>query len=207
MNKMVKYTTPKGVAQYPYLDKPDTKFNPQGDYKLNLVLDKKNAKELMSLVDNEIDKKFVAVSKEVKGKRVKKADPPYLFEMDDDGNETGNIVFKLKQKAEITSKTGKTINMKVRLFDAKGKPLNDVAVWGGSLVKCAGSLMPYYTPTLGVGVSMKLAACQVIDLVTSDSSADTFGFNEEDGYEAEQKSEEDILPEEEGHIEESESDF
>jgi hypothetical protein len=195
MNNMVKYTTPKGVAQYPYLDKPDTKFNPQGDYKLNLVL------------DNEIDKKFVAVSKEVKGKRVKKADPPYFSEIDDDGNETGNIIFKLKQKAEITSKTGKTINMKVRLFDSKGKPLNNVAVWGGSKVKCAGSLMPYYTPTLGVGVSMKLAACQVIDLVTSDSSADTFGFNEEDGYEAEQKSEEDFLPEEEGHIEETESDF
>ena len=86
MNTMVKYTTPKGVAKYPYLDKPDTKFNPQGDYKVNLLLAKEESKKLMSLVDKEIDKKFLEVSKEVKGKRVKKADPPYFMELDDDGN-------------------------------------------------------------------------------------------------------------------------
>tara|TARA_R100001129_G_scaffold185899_1_gene175625 strand:+ start:2370 stop:2990 length:621 start_codon:yes stop_codon:yes gene_type:complete len=206
MNTMVKYTTPKGVAKYPYLDKPDTKFNPQGDYKVNLLLAKEESKKLMSLVDKEIDKKFLEVSKEVKGKRVKKADPPYFMELDDDGNETGNVIFKLKQKAEITSKTGQTIEIKVRLFDAHGKPMMNTNVWGGSKIKASGTLMPYYSPTLGVGVSMKLAACQVIELVTKESNAESFGFEKEEGYTTDEKPE-DFLPEEEGHIEETESDF
>ena len=206
MNTMVKYTTPKGVAKYPYLDKPDTKFNPQGDYKVNLLLAKEESKKLMSLVDKEIDKKFLEVSKEVKGKRVKKADPPYFMELDDDGNETGNVIFKLKQKAEITSKTGQTIEIKVRLFDAQGKPMMNTNVWGGSKIKASGTLMPYYSPTLGVGVSMKLAACQVIELVTKESNAESFGFEKEEGYTTDEKPE-DFLPEEEGHIEETESDF
>lgn len=206
MNTMVKYTTPKGVAKYPYLDKPDTKFNPQGDYKVNLLLTKEESKNLMSLVDKEIDKKFLEVSKEVKGKRVKKADPPYFMELDDDGNETGNVIFKLKQKAEITSKTGQTIEIKVRLFDAQGKPMMNTNVWGGSKIKASGTLMPYYSPTLGVGVSMKLAACQVIELVTKESNAESFGFEKEEGYTTDEKPE-DFLPEEEGHIEETESDF
>ncbi len=206
MNTMVKYTTPKGVAKYPYLDKPDTKFNPQGDYKVNLLLAKEESKKLMSLVDEEIDKKFLEVSKETKGKRVKKADPPYFMELDDDGNETGNVIFKLKQKAEITSKTGQTIEIKVRLFDAQGKPMLNTNVWGGSKIKASGTLMPYYSPTLGVGVSMKLAACQVIELVTKESNAESFGFEKEEGYTTNEKPE-DFLPEEEGHIEETESDF
>lgn len=206
MNTMVKYTTPKGVAKYPYLDKPDTKFNPQGDYKVNLLLAKEESKKLMSLVDEQIDKKFLEISKEVKGKKIKKADPPYYMELDDEGNETGNVIFKLKQKAEITSKTGQTIEIKVRLFDAQGKPMLNTNVWGGSKIKASGSLMPYYSPTLGVGVSMKLAACQVIELVTKESNAESFGFEKEEGYTTNEKAE-DFLPEEEGNIEEGESDF
>ena len=34
-----RFTTPKGLAQYPALKTPDTKFNPEGDYKVNLVMD------------------------------------------------------------------------------------------------------------------------------------------------------------------------
>ena len=66
MNKMVKYTTPKGVAQYPYLDKPDTKFNPQGDYKLNLVLDKKSGKITFDKGNYLTNKKLIAKAKEGK---------------------------------------------------------------------------------------------------------------------------------------------
>ena len=33
-NKLPRYVTPKGAAQYPKLNQPDTKFNPDGDYKV-----------------------------------------------------------------------------------------------------------------------------------------------------------------------------
>ena len=34
----VTFTTPQGVAQYPWLSKPDTKFSEEGDYKVNLII-------------------------------------------------------------------------------------------------------------------------------------------------------------------------
>jgi hypothetical protein len=39
----IRLTTPKGYAQYPYLKDPDTKFNPDGDYKVNLAMDDNEA--------------------------------------------------------------------------------------------------------------------------------------------------------------------
>jgi hypothetical protein len=39
----ITFTTPKGVAQYPWLSKPDTKFSEEGEYKVNLILPKQEA--------------------------------------------------------------------------------------------------------------------------------------------------------------------
>ena len=41
------FTTPKGIAQYPWLSKPDTKFSEEGDYKVNLIL---NAEEAAPII-------------------------------------------------------------------------------------------------------------------------------------------------------------
>ena len=37
------FTTPAGIAQYPWLTTPDTKFSETGDYKVSLVLTKEAA--------------------------------------------------------------------------------------------------------------------------------------------------------------------
>ena len=37
--KPVTVTTPKGIAQFPWLNELDTKFNPDRDYKTNLILE------------------------------------------------------------------------------------------------------------------------------------------------------------------------
>ena len=37
------FTTPKGIAQYPWLSKPDTKFSEEGEYKVNVILGKEEA--------------------------------------------------------------------------------------------------------------------------------------------------------------------
>ena len=39
----VTFTTPQGVAQYPWLSKPDTKFSEEGEYKVNVILTKEEA--------------------------------------------------------------------------------------------------------------------------------------------------------------------
>ena len=49
--KLVSFTTPQGVAQYPYLSSPDTKFSEEGDYKVNLILSKEEAAPIIAQID------------------------------------------------------------------------------------------------------------------------------------------------------------
>jgi len=36
--KAERFVSPKGIASYPYLTNPDTKFNPDGEYKVSLIV-------------------------------------------------------------------------------------------------------------------------------------------------------------------------
>ena len=47
----VTFTTPQGVAQYPWLSKPDTKFSEEGDYKVNLIIAKEEALPALKLIN------------------------------------------------------------------------------------------------------------------------------------------------------------
>ena len=44
-------TTPQGVALYPWLSKPDTEYNKDGEYKVNLVLSKKEAQPMIDTIN------------------------------------------------------------------------------------------------------------------------------------------------------------
>ena len=44
-------TTPKGIAQYPWLSKPDTKFSEEGEYKVNVILTKEEASPLVDKIN------------------------------------------------------------------------------------------------------------------------------------------------------------
>ena len=52
MNKT--FTTPKGVAYFPYISQPDTKFDEAGVYKVNLCLPKEEAEPVIKLINAEI---------------------------------------------------------------------------------------------------------------------------------------------------------
>ena len=44
----IEFTTPKGIAQYPWLSIPDTKYNkPEGVYKVDLIIPKADAIPLL----------------------------------------------------------------------------------------------------------------------------------------------------------------
>jgi hypothetical protein len=45
--KLKKLTSPVGTAIYPHLSKPDTKFNEDGEYRVNLRLSMDDAKPLV----------------------------------------------------------------------------------------------------------------------------------------------------------------
>ena len=165
------FTTPKGIAQYPWLSKPDTKFNEEGEYKVNLILTKKEAAPVIEQINAAFAENFKIQEKE-HGKDIKTANPPYVDELDDDNKPTGNVIIKFKSKALYAP----------AIFDAKGNVMKDSNIWGGSEIRVNGSIAPYYVKLIGAGVALRLRAVQVIQYVEGGTgSADRFGFEEVDG--------------------------
>ena len=175
-NKYTKIVTPVGIAQYPWLSSPDTKFSEVGDYKTNLILSKKDAQDVIKMIDTAREESVKIGAEKSNGKKVKQADPPYYDEVDDDGKPTGNVILKFKCKAKVTTKSGESFENKPTLFDAKGKPMLNVNVWGGSELKVSAELIPYFTSMVGAGVSMRLRAAQIIKLIEGGSNSRASAF-------------------------------
>lgn len=184
MNKPKKprYTTPAGTAQYPYLTKPDTKFNPDGDYKVNLELPVAEAQEVIAFLDEQFAVALAQAKKDNPGKKIKEGSPGYEINED-----AGTAVLKFKTKAKVTTKSGDSFTQRVALFDAKGKPITTAPnIGGGSKVKVSYEVMPYYTAIAGAGLALRVKAVQILNLVefSTGGNAGAYGFGEEEGYEA-----------------------
>lgn len=193
----LKIITPKGVAIYPRLNQPDTKFNAAGVYDCRIKLDPEAAdvKALVAKLEKLRDTFYadtVAALKDggkaAKAKKLKKRDV-FTDDVDAEGEETGLIVLKAKTTATGTGKDGKPWKRSPRLFDAKGTLLkNPPLIYGGSEVKVAATARPYLMESSGeIGVTLYLDAVQIIMLVSgSGQSADDYGFAEEEGFEADE---------------------
>jgi hypothetical protein len=178
---MTKFVTPKGVAVWPHLNKPDTKFNAEGEYTVKLRLPAAEATGLIAQLEKiRDDYKDEAAKQDPKVARYNLA-PVYDEEVDDQGNLTGNYLFKFKQKAIIKTRKGDTLRMKVALFDAQRQPTS-AQVGGGSIIKIAGVAFGYAMPTTKmVGVSLRPEAVQIIELQQRGGNAAAM-FDVEDGY-------------------------
>ena len=177
MNDNIKGVTDVGKAIYPHLNKPDTRFQKEGVYKVTLELTPDNSKSLIKNIDDGLQ----LAKKDSKSNKT--ASLPYKTD-----EETGNLQFNFKCKASGQTKTGQTWEQKPKVFDSKGTPISkDILVWGGTTMKVAYEIIPYSNNMLGSGVSLRLKAVQVHDLVSGGgASADSYGFKEEaDGYVAE----------------------
>ena len=192
-------TTPVGVAVWPKLNEPDTKWKDEGEFSVKLKLDGEDAENLISQI-----KEFHALAykvecedhrgKKAKPPKLKCADPSYKPAVDEDEEEIpGVYLFNCKRRASGEVKKGPRAGTKwtarVMLFDSKGQPIpKNVEIWGGSLLKCSITLEPWYTPSLGFGIKLGLQAVKVLELVQrGQRSAADFGFDaEEEGYTAAQ---------------------
>lgn len=196
--KVIKGNTPKGVASWPRLHEPDTKFKDEGEYSIKLRLSGSAAAELVAVLEAAADESYEAAKKQIAEAKAKeknpkrraeikeRADVPYkeLYENDEP---TGEYEFNFKMKASgVSKKTGKPWTRKPAVFNAKGKPMSDeekAKVGGGSVVKVAYEITPFYTAALGAGVSLRLEAVQVLELKSFQArDASAFGFGEEEGY-------------------------
>ena len=161
---------------YPHLNKPDVRFNEAGEYKLTLKVPQKQALEMVTLIDKELEASTAKAEKENKGKKIKQAPKPYKIE-------DGFAFFKFKMKATgINRKTKESFSQKPALFDSNKNPFpQSTSIWGGTKGKVAFNVKGYYVPALGAGVTLQLKAVQIIDLVEGGSKQGDL-FDKEDGY-------------------------
>ena len=81
----------------------------------------------------------------------------------------------------VNKSTQEKFTQRPQLLDAKKNPIaSNTSIWGGSIMKVAYQPVPYYTPMLGAGVSLRLKAAQIIKLVVKDQIND--GKSEKEIY-------------------------
>ena len=192
-----KKVSPKGIAVYPHLNKPDDKF---GDptYKVTLRVPEEDAQAFISdvqaLIDNIKAGKSDLLRPEdakrlvqgLKQKKLKAADPAFVMETDGDSNETGNVLLKFKASGQFKDKEGNVKQRTIRFIDAAKQPIAKAPdVWGGSTLRVRAQLMPWVNAKFEYGVKLGIDLVQIIELRSSGAGhVNTDGFDEEEGYSA-----------------------
>ena len=184
-----------GEAIYPHLNKPDVRFSEAGEYKVTLKVAKSDATAMLKLYNSAIEDALKLAEQNHKGKGIKNAPKPFT-------EEDKFVFFKFKMKATgVNQKTKEKFSQRPQLFDAKKNPIPlSTIIWGGSKMRVAFNLVPYYTPMLGAGITARLKAVQVISLV---EGKDSNLFNKEDGYEATPEPKPEVISNETSEVQES----
>lgn len=167
----VRLTTPLGVARYPRLQKADTKYHEQGEYKVDLVVPAEDAKSFAAKVQK--------LYKEFAGKK-KLGSVVARKELDDQENETGNVIIRCKAK-NVKLKDGSIWDRKPVIYDKAGNRIMDQIVGGGSKIQVAVDL--YFSEKDGKAFcALQPVAVMVKELVEygGNASAEDFGFEIEE---------------------------
>lgn len=195
--KLPPMNTPRGVAVFPSLNAPDTKFKPEGEYAVRLAFDPNDAdvQQLVAELERRQELGWQEALSELDAAARKKFEktytkaPVFTEEVDKEGDETGRILINFKMKASGTSKkTQKKWEQKPTILDAKGIQMkNPPDIYGGSILRIGFETTCGPVPSSKLFyISCRLMLVKVIDLVSRGGySADAFGLgDEEDGYEA-----------------------
>lgn len=174
--------SPFGIAAHPWLNKPDTKYNDSGVFKVDLRLTGEAAQKFMDQIKAQSDRFHAEHTAEMKPVDAKKWTVFYPFEEveDDDGNKTGEVLFKFRQNHTIRLKSGEEKKVTLRLQNGGGKD-SDKAIWGGSELRTMYATRDIVmTSNKEVGVRLDFCGAQVKVYGTGSSGG---GFGAVDGWE------------------------
>ena len=185
-NNEMQHVSPIGTAKFPYLVKPDTKFDERGTYKVDLIITPKEAAVIKS-VATKLATSFKKDDVESNPARKKWGlHLPLLDDTNQDGEDTGQKVARFKQAASIRTRDGRDISKSILLFDSQGNRLTDINPYSGTKMSVAYTMSAYANPTgKTYGVTFRLVAAQIIELVEGGTgmSAESLGFtNQTDGF-------------------------
>jgi hypothetical protein len=191
--KIVEFS-PKGVARYPWLNKPKTQFKAAGEYVVDLILPGQDPKTLALIeqINGWTEQAFNAFysAASAKNKKIMKKGFPYSEEYNKQDELTGNMVFKFGCGTGYEDKkTHEMKEMRPGIFDIHGTKLDPAEnmVWGGSIIRVQFSPGPMKDGVMGyvvastqqVGVKLYLNNVQVIKFVQGQDS-NPFGDASED---------------------------
>jgi hypothetical protein len=98
-----------------------------------------------------------------------------------EGEPTGNVIFRIKMKAKVTTQDGTTFEQAPVVVSADTGERVEAPVYGGSILRVRGQVVPYTNAAAGIaGVTLRMKAVQVIDLVTGAGSDSFWTDFEED---------------------------
>jgi len=136
---------------FPHINKPDSKFkpdNPEFKVKGKGPLSNPAVLALKEAIDELANQTMEDFKASDEWSKVKPADRakfeiyvPYEFDYDENGNETGSIIFDFKQNAAIRLKDGGTKEVTIAIYDAAGNPTK-VLVRGGTIGRVRYALRP-----------------------------------------------------------------
>lgn len=182
MKSMQRITIGPGVAVWPKLREPDTRFDPLGVYSCKLRLTKAQGEALVKQLKAILKDAYTGFLKETGKKQLKVSDLPVQPDPDDENS----YIVSTKLKAKVESRSGSSWEQRPAVFDAKGVPIRDDAIpniGGGSKLKLACDVATWHVPSTGVGLSLRLKGCQVLELVefgSGEVSANAMGFDSEE---------------------------
>lgn len=190
--------TPRGtVAGFCAIQSPTWDFNKtQKEYQIKVAFDaddpemEKFIAEMEALRDAHLEE---VLKEKPKYKKIAKTKEVGEVELDDDGDPTGRILIRFKQKYEIVPKKGDPFTKTIALVDSRGKPITKkLKIGNGSVVRVSFEPSPYFIEKdKEAGMSFgRLAGVKLIKFVeyTGGASADDMGFggdeSEDGGFDA-----------------------
>ena len=179
---MSKFKVAEGKAIWAKVFEPDTKFNPDGVYSVDLLKPEADAVKMSEYLEGLVNERMAEeIKTSPKYKDSLSIHLPFEKDFDRDGNETGEVKFKFKLDAKVKGRNGE-FTQKPAIMDAKRTPMSgDHLIGNGSDIKVAFEPRTYFIPaTKMVGVKLHLRGVQVINLVEYGDSAAM--FEDEDGY-------------------------
>ena len=178
----LRLTTPKATLKYHKLIEPETKFSPEGHYKVTALIPAEDAGPLADQLDALYEAHKASLKAQAPSQKFKAIDPSFGYQ-DIDGKPCFTISVKMKAKG--MDRDGRAWSAVPALFDATGAPVKHReslrSMWSGTTGRVSFEACPFFQPAIGAGITLRLKAVQIIDLVESGGSADSFGFQEETG--------------------------
>ena len=184
--KLAQLTTPVGVAVFPWLNAPDTKFDSQrqkgGEYLVDLRLSEEDSAPLVERLEG-LRTEGIAVKnaeqKELKKKPFKPySNKPWAPVEDEEGNPTGVTLFKFKRGAQWTDREGEIRKNTIKFVDSQGQGITNLTdvIGRGSLISVCFRARGWASP-LGISVALDIVAVQIKEMNAYVGADESFGFS------------------------------